>query len=153
MNSKDNEQILEKDHIFLIKIFILIVVFVFLLPVILGQVKISKSRLQKYYGVDGKTFNKWYQYFCSDISDIDKLKKKRKIRLSTYWRIKSTLGSTSDFTVMRKVAIVSICNSDYRTLRNNIKIAPSSIGINIQTYDRLSIFPPKICSAIICWFG
>lgn len=113
----------------------------------------SKSRLRKYYNVDGKTFNKWYQYFCVDISSIEQFKHKRKITLATYWKIKSRLGDTSEYAVMRKADIVEHCDSNYRTLRNNIKIAPASVGVSLIVYDKLSVFPPKVCRVIIDWFG
>jgi hypothetical protein len=135
------------------KLLCLIIGFAILTPFLAHNINVSKSRLRKYYNVDGKTFNKWYQYFCTDISNIDQFKKQRKITLATYWQIKSRLGDISDCAVMRKVDIVNLCESDYRTLRKNIKHAPPSVGIDIRTYDRLSAFPPKVCRAIIDWFG
>lgn len=135
------------------KLIYLTIGFVILIPFFANKIKVSKSRLRKYYNVDGKTFNKWYQYFCSNISSIDQFKKQRKITLVTYWKIKNRLGDTSDYAVMRKADIVNHCDSDYRTLRNNIKIAPKSVGISLKVYDKLSVFPPKICQTIINWFG
>jgi|AntRauTorckE5430_2_1112549.scaffolds.fasta_scaffold08495_3 hypothetical protein len=150
MNSNNNQN--EKDENLAIRLFLFLVGIVFFIFGILTYIKVSKSRLRKYYDVDGKTFNKWFQYFCAEVSSIDQFKQKRKITLSDFWKIQSILGKTSDCEVMRKIDIINRCQSDYKTLRKNIKVAPLSAGIDIQTYDRLSVFPPKVCRDIIDWF-
>lgn len=153
MKQTDKENIQNDTQNIFNKLVYLIIGFAILIPFIANKIKVSKSRLRKYYNVDGKTFNKWFQYFCADISSIEQFKHKRKITLITYWQIKNRLGDTSEYAVMRKADIVEHCDSDYRTLRNNIKIAPASVGVSLMIYDKLSVFPPKVCRAIIDWFG
>lgn len=146
---KKNESV-DKD-IFAI-IICLCIVIPFLVYHLSNSIKLSKGHLMRYYGVDNKTFNKWFQYFCPHILDVKQFKKQRKIKLHTYWRIKLALGNTSEFSTLRKIEIINLCDSDYRTLRKNINIAPSSIGMNISIYNNLSVFPPKVCKSIVDWY-
>lgn len=119
------------------------------------EVQIEKRVLYQMYDIDKKTLAKWVSLFCckQDFS-YGYYKKKRKLSKSEFDKIVAILGEPSEETpVMNKSQIVTLTEGSYETLRDCIIKYPNQIGISIDIYDALSVFPPSVSKKIVKHFG
>lgn len=118
------------------------------------QTKVSKSYIRKKYGVNKVTFNKWIQYFCTEVyPDFEEYKKLRKIPMEKLDLIFETLGKP-DLTSPRifKKDLAKRCNTSLRDLKANVEMSPEDHGISYEHYCNLSVFPPKVADKIVIGF-
>lgn len=108
--------------------------------------KIQKEDLLTSYGVNKKTLAKWVQYFCDPkILSLETYHKKRRLTLEESLHLISCLGIKSDeMDVRGKVGIADIVDSDTDTLRRWVIENGHSIGLSIDAYNALNVFPPLI---------
>lgn len=110
--------------------------------------QILKSTLSSHYQVDRATFSKWLLFFCHDIFiNKDTLKKRRKLTNEEVEKIKERLGEEPKF--FWKKDLIRIVETDYKTIRENIKKYPSIYRLSKDEYKSLSKFPPKVAQRII----
>lgn len=112
--------------------------------------KVPKSYFTDYYQIDKKTFNKWIQFFCSDIvGDYDVYLKKRKLEREVYSKIIERLGNVNDHPIMNKKEIVNSAEGTYKSLRECIQKSPELFSVSATAFSKLNKFPPNICKRIL----
>jgi len=112
----------------------------------------SKSTLSAYYQIDRTTLNKWLILFCTDIFGDEKtIINLRNFTDLQIGKIKEKLGLEPQF--YWKKDLIKIAETDYKTIRDNIKLFPQTYGISENDYRSLSKFPPKIAQRIINALG
>lgn len=112
----------------------------------------SKSTLSTYYQIDRATFIKWLILFCSDIfEDKETIINLRKFTDLEVEKIKVKLGTEPQF--YWKKDLIKIAETDYKTIRDNIRLFPEIYGITENEYRSLSKFPPKVTYRIIDGLG
>jgi hypothetical protein len=105
---------------------------------------ISKSTLSAYYNVDRATLNKWLRFFLKNETNF---KNRRKFTNSEVTMIKERLGTEPQS--FWKKDLVEIAGTDYKTIRDNIRLFPMVYGMTENEYRSLSKFPPTIAQRII----
>jgi predicted DNA binding CopG/RHH family protein len=108
----------------------------------------TKSQLSAHYQVDRATLNNWLRLF---VEDGNNLKNRRKFTDLEVEEIKKKLGT--ELKSFRKSDLVRIAETDYKTIRENVKKYPLEYGINESIYRSLDKFPPKIGQQIIDALG
>lgn len=107
-----------------------------------------KTVLSTHYQIDRATLNKWLILFCKDIFEDKKtIINRRKFTDSEVEKIKEKLGLEPQF--YWKKDLIEIAETDYKTIRDNIRLFPQIYGITENEYRSLSKFPPKIAQRII----
>lgn len=111
-----------------------------------------KTALSTHYQVDRATLNKWLILFCSDIFEDEKtIINRRKFTDLEVEKIKVKLGTEPQF--YWKKDLIKIAETDYKTIRDNIRLFPEIYGITENEYRSLSKFPPKVTYRIIDGLG
>lgn len=118
------------------------------------EVQVEKRVLYKMYDIDKKTLAKWISLFCCNEGfKFDYYKNKRKLSKSEFDKIVAILGEPSDETpVMKKSQIITLTDASYEVIRNSIIKYPDKVGISIDIYDALSLFPPSISKKLVKHF-
>lgn len=127
-------------------------IFVVLMALFWGLVgfftrKKRKKELYKKYGVTGKTFKKWIEYFCRDVITIDTWKDKRLFTREEFKAIQECLGNPNPKKNYSKKELLKEFNiTKYEYLKWGIidSIDESKKPfITEEIYKSLNKFPPK----------
>jgi hypothetical protein len=121
----------------------------------ISKMRIKKRWLIHRYKVDKKTFNKWLEFFCSDlIPDKKEYKRRRTISVPEYLAVSFRLGNPAHHPVLTKKDIVEQGEGTYYSLRESVKKYPAQFGLpSIKAYLSLKKFPPYISQRILERYG
>ncbi len=118
---------------------------------ILVSTRKSKEAIAKDYGITRPTLSKWIKFFQNEIPH----KKWNEMRWLRYWdtvRLKQALGEEIEF-VLSKKEIAKRCESNYKTVSDNVKLNLKKLGITLEAWESCSIFPPSITKKILEMLG
>ena len=110
----------------------------------------TKQDFADYYGITRKTLNKWIKLIPNKIC-YQSYQKARKLSGWMTLQIIATFGFVDDQKPLYKKTIKAMCETNYRTIRENI--SESHCGISLETYTSMNIFPPVISSRLIHHLG
>lgn len=114
--------------------------------------KFTKQQVADFYGVTRKTLSKWVKYFASE-SFQESWKAKRKLTLKELSSIAIKFGIVNSKEGKTKGEIIEHCSTDYRTLRENVYLNQSELGLSTQAYKAIDVFPPNLSAQIIQMMG
>lgn len=108
----------------------------------------TKKYVADLYKIDYKTLAKWVNSFAPNL--FNNYSKISKISTLEYYALINAFGDiTEEYKVLTKKQIAEYCDSDKRTLRNCIIKNSAHFGIDVDTYNALDKFPPRIVEQII----
>lgn len=112
--------------------------------------RMTKQDIADYYGITRKTLNKWIWHISNKICH-NSYKKARKLSGWMTLQIIATFGFVEDQKPLYKNAIKAMCETNYRTIRENI--SEPHCGISLETYISMNVFPPVISSRLVNHLG
>jgi len=113
--------------------------------------KYTKEDLARYYKITKPTLGKWVQYFQSDIP-FARWKKMRKVNSFEYQQLIAAFGEDQSG-VMQKGQLAEKAESNYKTVRENIKRNILKIGITKEAWEKNNVFPPSISNKMLYILG
>lgn len=116
------------------------------------NVKLTKQEIAEYYGVSKKTLGKWVEFCCPKIVSA-KWEKIRKLNILEATIVLGSLGTREDYEVLTKGEILQKCETYYHTVRQNIALNVSKLGIDENAYSSMDKFPPKLSHKIVQMLG
>lgn len=119
------------------------------------NIKLSKQKLVKRYGVDKKTFNKWLEHFCADlIPDLEAYKRKRTVPLLDYISLCIRLGNPKKQPALTKKEIIGRAEGSYYSLRGCVENYTQQYGLpSVEAYLALKKFPPNVSRQLTKMFS
>lgn len=113
--------------------------------------KVYKGVLIEKYGIHKKTFAKWMRWiYFQDENKFQDYTKKKKISQFEVDQIINFFGEpTPEMPILSKGKIIEDRNGSYETLRSTVLKFSDEIGLSIEAYDALDIFPPFIVQFIL----
>lgn len=116
--------------------------------------KIYKGVLIEKYAVDKKTFAKWMDWiYFQDKNEFKSYIQKKKLSLFEIEEIINFFGEpTPAMPILSKGKIIKDNGGSYETLRSTVLKFSDEIGLSIEAYDALDIFPPLIAQRILKHF-
>ena len=113
--------------------------------------KVYKGVFVEKYGVNKKTFAKWMQWiYFQDEAQFKSYTQKKKLSLLEVDQIVEFFGEpTPTMAILTKGKIIEDCNGSYETLRITVSKFSDKIGLSIEAYDALDVFPPLIAQGIL----
>lgn len=113
--------------------------------------KVYKGVLIEKYAVDKKTFAKWmgWIYFQDKNEFKDYIQKKKLSQFEIEEIIEFFGEPTPIMPILKKGQIIKDKNGSYETLRSTVLKFSDEIGLSIEAYDALDIFPPLIAQRIL----
>lgn len=113
--------------------------------------KYNKDDLAKHFKVSKKTLARWVELLPNRIA-FEKWKSMRKLDGLQYMEFQN-LWDQEGYKSMNKEQLWRECGSNYETLAENVKMNLEKIGISIEAWNSLSVFPPSICCRILTVMG
>lgn len=113
--------------------------------------KVYKGILIEKYGVNKKTFAKWMRwiYFQDEVKFQDYTKKKKLPKFEIDKIVDFFGEPTPTMPILKKGQIIKDQDGTYETLRGTVLKYSNKIGLSIEAYDALDIFPPLIAKRIL----
>lgn len=113
--------------------------------------KVYKGVLIEKYGVNKKTFAKWMRWiYYQDEEKFQDYTKKKKLPKYEIDKIIAFFGEpTLTMPILTKGQIIKEQEGTYETLRGTVLKYSNKIGLSIEAYDALDIFPPLITKRIL----
>jgi hypothetical protein len=116
--------------------------------------KVYKGVLIVKYGVNKKTFAKWMRWiYYQDEEKFQDYTKKKKLPKYEIDNIIKFFGEpTLTMPVLTKGQIIKDEEGTYESLRGTVQKYSDEIGLSIEAYDAIDIFPPLIAKRILEYY-
>ncbi|MBL7818914.1 MAG: hypothetical protein JNL70_28195 [Saprospiraceae bacterium] len=113
--------------------------------------KVYKGVLIEKYGVHKKTFAKWMRWiYFQDENKFQEYTKKKKLSQFEIEEIINFFGEpTPTMSILTKGKIIGDRDGTYETLRSTVLHFSDKIGLSIEAYDAIDVFPPLIAQRIL----
>ncbi len=112
----------------------------------LSHLRITKKEIAEYYGVEKRTLDKWIENIPSNLNHA-KYKSARILSHYNFWEIQQALGYVEDQKPLYKNTLKTICETNYRAMRDSIK--EEYCGISRAIYIKMNVFPPLVAGRIL----
>lgn len=125
---------------------------ILLLVCLLCLFSYTKSDIAEWYGVSRPTLRKWIRHL--DVTpDYASWKSRRKFPGFEVLVLVLNLGDPEDGTCMTKGQIKNWCETEYQTITDMVALNASELGIDINTYRCMDVFPPLLSKHLVSMMG
>ncbi|SER15977.1 MerR family transcriptional regulator [Neolewinella agarilytica] len=112
----------------------------------------TKAEIAQEYGVTRPTLRKWIRYFSSR-TDYETWKRRRKFSGKEVLSLICELGWPNSTNCLTKGQIKEQCETEYQTITDMVQLNAAKLGIDINAYRNVDIFPPSLSQRIVAVMG